>query len=179
MKVLKIVGLVIAIFIAIPLVAAIFISQEVRYAKSITINAPVEDVWQYVNTLSAMDEWSPWNEKDPNMEKKYSGTDGQVGAKSSWKSDHEDVGVGSQTIAELDAPNMIRLDLKFLTPYESEAQSYVKLTPVSGGTQATWGFESEIPYPFNFTKLFMSLDEQLDPDFTKGLTQLKELVEKG
>ena len=178
MKVLKIVGIILLIIIAVPCIIALFISGDVKYEKSITIMAPKEKVWQNVNSLAAMDKWSPWNERDPNMEKKMTGTDGTVGAKSEWNSDQEDVGRGSQTIIEIKAPDMIKTDLKFYDPYESEAQAYVKLEGDSTQTIATWGFTSEIPYPFTISKLFVDIGEQLDPDYQKGLEMLKEICEK-
>jgi len=42
----------------------------------------------------------------------------------------------------------------------------------------TWGFESEMPYPFNLMALFMNLDEMLDEDYTKGLGRLKQICKK-
>ncbi|STC94977.1 Uncharacterised protein [Chryseobacterium carnipullorum] len=36
---------------------------------------------QQTNTLKAMDQWSPWNELDPQMKKDWTGTTGQPGEK--------------------------------------------------------------------------------------------------
>jgi len=66
--------------ILIPLILALFVSKDMNYEKSISINAPIKTVWENVNSLAAMDQWSPWNDKDPNMEKVRTWTDGTVGA---------------------------------------------------------------------------------------------------
>ena len=69
MKVLKGILIALVILIAIPLIAAIFVSKDLNYEKSIEIEAPIDHVWEQVNSLQDMDKWSPWNEYDPNMKK--------------------------------------------------------------------------------------------------------------
>ena len=58
------------LLILILLIWAAFIHGDCQYEKSISINAPVEKVWQNTNTLKAMDQWSPWNDLDPGMKKR-------------------------------------------------------------------------------------------------------------
>ena len=96
-KVLKYILLFIVAIIAIVLIAGIFISRDFHFERSIVINAPKEKVWQNVGTLAGMDKWSPWNVRDPHMQKSITGQDGTVGATSTWKG-NKDVGSGSQTI---------------------------------------------------------------------------------
>lgn len=177
MKTLKKIGLVFLIIIAILLIAALFISKEVNYEKSISINAPIEVVWENVNSLADLDQWSPWNDYDPNMKKEMTGIDGTVGASQSWESNVEEVGKGSQTIAKIEEPFLFETTLKFYTPYESEAKAYIKLVEENGRTNVTWGFGSEMPYPFNLMKLFMNTEEMMDKDWNNGLTKLKTLCE--
>ncbi|MEM6631411.1 MAG: SRPBCC family protein [Bacteroidota bacterium] len=177
MKVLKGILIVLVILIAIPLIAAIFVSKDLNYEQSVEIEAPIDHVWEQVNSLQDMDKWSPWNEYDPNMEKEWSGAEGSVGSTQSWVSDHENVGVGSQTIAKVEAPNLMETDLKFMTPFESVAKAHVKLDEMAEGTKVTWGFESEMPYPFNLMKVFVDFDAAMDKDFGIGLGKLKAIAE--
>ena len=178
MKILKKILIALAAVIALILIVALFIPRQFNYEKSITINAPIEKVWEHTNSLADLDEWAPWMEYDPNMKKELTGTDGTVGAKSSWESDHEKVGKGSQTISKIEPPTLLVTDLKFYTPYESEAKGYVKLKSEGDKTVVTWGFESDMPYPFNLMKLFMNMEEAVGEDFQKGLTKLKNICEK-
>ncbi len=178
MKILKILGIGLLIVIGIPLIIALFVPNDFIYEKSIDINAPIEVVWENVNRLADMDKWSPWNDYDPNMKKEFSGTDGEIGAKQFWDSDVEEVGKGSQTIAKLDAPNLIETDLVFYSPYESEAKAYVKLKEQGNVTTVTWGFDSEMPYPFNLMQLFTDMEEMMGKDWNNGLNNLKKLSEK-
>jgi hypothetical protein len=178
MKALKYLGLGLSVLIAIPLIIALFISKDMSYEKSIRIDAPIDSVWMNVNSLSAMDRWSPWNDHDPNMKKSMTGTDGTLGATASWESDVDVVGKGSQTIAKIEEPTLFETDLKFYAPYESEAKAYVQLSSDGDGTNVTWGFKSEMPYPMNFTKLFMNMEEMMGNDWSNGLGKLKALCEK-
>ncbi|MBW8361699.1 MAG: SRPBCC family protein [Kaistella sp.] len=179
MKILKTVLIVLAAIIAIWLIVAAFISGDCRYEKSISINAPAEKVWENVNSLKAMDQWSPWNEKDPNLKKTFTGIDGTVGAKQCWESTVEDLGNGCQTLSKIDHQNKrIDANLKFLTPYESEAKGYITVVPEAAGSKVTWGFTSEIPYPFSIMKLFMNLEDAVGKDYNSGLQKLKKISEQ-
>ena len=127
MKVLKGILVALVILIAIPLIAAIFVSKDLNYEKSIEIEAPIDHVWEQVNSLQDMDKWSPWNEYDPNMKKEWTGAEGAVGSSQSWESENENVGVGSQTIAKVEAPNLLETDLKFMVPFESAAKAFCEI----------------------------------------------------
>lgn len=163
--------------IALVLIVALFISKDLNYEKSISINSSADNVWENVNSLGAMEKWSPWGEKDPNMKRTLTGTDGEVGAKQSWVSDVKDVGEGSQTIVGLDRPNLLETKLEFLKPFKSTADAYVKLDENGNETTVTWGFKSQMPYPMNLMKIFMNFEKSMDADFGKGLSKLKQLCE--
>ena len=168
---------IILIIIAILLIIPLFISKEMNYEKSIQIKAPIQKVWESVGTLDAMDQWSPWNEKDPNMEKTFTGVDGETGAKQSWVSREKNVGEGSQTIVSVDKPNIINTKLEFIKPFKSEADAYVKLSEEGSEIKTTWGFKSQMPYPMNIMKLFMNFEANMDKDFGAGLNKLKKICE--
>lgn len=177
MRILKTVGIALVLLIALVLILGLFISKDMDYEKTVSINAPIDVVWENVNSLSDLDKWSPWNDRDPNMKKEMSGTDGTVGAKQSWESDAKDVGVGSQTITNINAPNLLETKLKFESPREGEADSDIKLASNGGTTDATWGFHMKMPYPFNVTRIFMNMDKMMGDDFDKGLGKLKQICE--
>ncbi|WBV61221.1 SRPBCC family protein [Chryseobacterium camelliae] len=179
MKTLKRIFIGLALILVLLLIIAAFISGDCKYEKSITINAPTEKVWQNTSTLKAMDVWSPWNDLDPNMKKEWSGVTGNPGEKVCWESKNENAGKGCQEVKKVDAANKrIDTEIKFLTPYESEANAYVTVTPEGNGSKATWGFTSKIPYPFTIMKLFMNMEDAIGKDYQKGLSKLKSVSEK-
>ncbi|MCG8310083.1 MAG: SRPBCC family protein [Cytophagales bacterium] len=168
---------VILVIVALLLIIPLFISKDLNYEKSISIDSPIDLVWENVKSLGAMDKWSPWNEKDPEMKRTLTGVDGEVGAKQSWVSQKKDVGEGSQTIVGIDKPTKLSTKLEFIKPFKSEADAYVKLKEEGPGTVATWGFESEMKYPMNIMKLFMNFEKNIDNDFGAGLSKLKSICE--
>ncbi|WP_027380744.1 SRPBCC family protein [Chryseobacterium daeguense] len=179
MKILKWTIIVLASILIFWLIVAFFISGDCKYEKSISINAPVDKVWQNTNTLKAMDQWSPWNDIDPNMKKDWTGTTGQPGEKMCWSSAKEEAGKGCQEVKKIDEANKrIDTEIRFLTPYESEANAFVTVVPEGSGSKATWGFTSTIPYPFTVMKLFMDMEAAIGKDYQEGLTNLKNLSEK-
>ncbi|MFZ4724908.1 MAG: hypothetical protein ACOYMD_05640, partial [Paludibacter sp.] len=80
MKALKLIGIGLLVVVAILLIIALFIPKDFAYEKSITINAPIDSVWQNTNSLTGLDKWSPWNDHDPIMKKEMVGVDGTIGA---------------------------------------------------------------------------------------------------
>lgn len=164
--------------IALVLLVAAVVSRDMSYEKSVSIDASISEVWNNVSTLTAMDQWSPWKEKDPNMDRTLTGTDGEVGAKQSWVSQVKRVGEGSQTIIRVDKPKLFETKLNFIKPFKSTADGYVSLQEEGGGTRATWGFRSSMPYPMNLMKLFMNFEKAMDKDFGQGLGKLKSICEK-
>src|SRR5690349_2087361 len=115
-KVLKIVGLIVLAIIAFILIAGLFVKKDFHLEKNITINAPQEKVWNNINTLGAMQKWSPWLEADPNVQTSIEGQDGEVNAIYKWKGNKE-VGSGTQTITKIEKPNRIDTHLHFIEPF--------------------------------------------------------------
>lgn len=173
MIVLYIIGGLVLLF----LIAAALISKKIQYAKLVHIQSDIDTVWNNVSSLTAMDKWSPWHEKDPSMQRSLTGTDGTVGARQSWVSSVKNVGEGSQEIERLDPPKGIYTKLRFIKPFKSEADAYVILNENNNGVDVTWGFDSSMPYPMNIMKLFMNFEKNMDAEFGSGLNKLKALCE--
>jgi len=176
MKALKYIAVGLGALVILLLVVALFVPKNFNYEKSITINAPIDTVWINVNSLSALDKWSPWNDHDPVMKKELTGEDGTVGAMQSWQSNI--VGSGSQTIATIEKPTLFETDLNFYKPMKSHGKAYIKLISEGKATKATWGMTGNMPYPMNVMTLFMNMDKSMGADWNHGLSKLKKLSEK-
>ena len=176
MKALKNLAIGLGIVVVLLLIIALFVPKSFNYEKSVTINAPIDSVWNKVNSLSALDKWSPWNDHDPQMKKELTGMDGTVGAMQSWESSI--VGSGSQTIATIEKPTLLETQLNFYKPYKSHGKAYVKLVAEGSGTKATWGMTGNMPYPMNLMHVFMNMDKMMGKDWDNGLSKLKKLSEK-
>lgn len=178
MKILKRILIVLLILIAIPLIVALFLKKEYAVEREITINQPKEEVFEYIKYLKNQDNYSVWAKMDPDMKKKYTGTDGTVGFISAWESKDESVGVGEQEIAKIVEGERIDLKLRFKEPFEANDDAYMETEAISESkTKVKWGFEGKMPYPMNIMLLFMDMEEMLGKDLEKGLENLKVELE--
>lgn len=171
-------GLAFLAIIGLLLITAKFVSEDITYEKTIVINAPIDSVWQHTNSLTALEKWSYRPDYDPNIKTEISETDGIIGAKNTWESDHKKLGKGSETITKIEAPNLLETDLKYYNSYNSDVKEYIKLTPEGLKTKVSWGFSMEISYPFNLLKFALNMEEVIGRDFEIGLAKLRTLSER-
>jgi hypothetical protein len=147
-------------------------------SRSIEINATKETIFPYLKFLEKQREWSPWSKKDPNMNTKLTGTDGEEGAVSYWKG-NKDVGEGEQEITKVIEGKRVEGELRFFKPWKSESDCYMNLEEVSPDTnKVTWGFTGKNKFPFSIMMVFMSMDKMVGKDFEEGLQMLKRKLER-
>ncbi len=176
MRILKTLLIILLALFAIIVILGLIGPDTYRYERSVTIDAPPSVVYGHVNSLSAMDKWSPWNAYDPNMKKSLEGTDGTVGAISRWEG-NKDVGKGEQRIDSLVPERLVKNRLKFIEPWSSEADALVELEPEGEGTKVTWAMEGNNDFMSKVMGKFMDMDAMIGKDFEKGLAMLKEQTE--
>jgi flavodoxin len=125
-----------------------------------------------------MDDWSPWAKKDPNMDKKFTGTNGEVGSQSYWNGNKE-VGEGEQEIKNIIDGERIESELRFFKPFKSTSNCYTNVEDAgNGNTRVTWGFSGKNKFPMTIFSLFKSMDSMVGKDFEEGMDSLKEVLEK-
>lgn len=176
MKVLLgIVAALAVIFIGLGLIAP----KEYKVERSTTIDAPTEVVFPHVKFFQKRAAWYPWGKRDPNMKSEIVGTDGTVGAVSKW-SGNDEVGTGEQTLTEIKENEAVRSHLKFVTPFESESDSYMKLKDENGKTNITWGLEGNNGFIGGIMMMLMGvdMDTEIGGDYEAGLKDLKTIAEK-
>lgn len=179
MKVLKIVGFIILLIIAVPLVAALFTQKDVVVMREVTINQPRDKVFEYVKYLKNQQNYSVWDTIDPNMERSYSGTDGEVGFVYSWKSQNPEVGIGEQEILAIEPEKRIEYALRFKEPFEGISDVYLEFESLNESkTKVKWAFEERYDYPKNILLWIIDLDQMLGQNFEDGLNNLKNIMEK-
>lgn len=176
MKILRTILYIILALVAIYLLLALIAPKESTVERSTTIDAPLSMVYEHVNSLEDMNTWSPWADKDPNQEEKYTGETGTVGSEYYW-SGNDTVGEGTQTITAIEENKMVATKLNFVRPWPGEADANIQLEETDEGTKVTWGFLSETPFPMNVGNLFINMDKMLGPDYETGMSNLKSLVE--
>lgn len=175
MKILKKVLIVVAAIIAIPLLAALFVSKDYEVMREITINRPKQEVFDYVKHLRNQDNYSVWVRRDPTMKKDFRGTDGNVGFVYAWDG-NDQAGKGEQEIKSIKDGESIDVELRFEKPWEGIAYAPIATETVSENqTKVRWGMKGKSAYPMNFMNLFM--DGMLGKDIDKSLVALKGVLE--
>ena len=169
-----------AIFlIGVALVIALFLPTQFSVKRSAMIQQPADTVFQYVKQLKNQEFYSVWWKADPKTTKTYTGTDGEVGFVSAWKSNNSALGAGQQKIVAIEAGKRIDMELLFIEPFESSNDAYISTTALDAkNTRVSWSINGEIPYPTNLTGLFFDMEQTLGEDLEKGLKNLKRILEK-
>ncbi|MNU37635.1 Polyketide cyclase / dehydrase and lipid transport [compost metagenome] len=172
-KVLKVIGIILLLIIAVVLVGGLFTPKHYHFEKKVEIAAAKSKVWNNVSSLSAIIKWMPWMKMDPKMTSQITGDDGNVGAAYVWKS--EQMGDGKMTITSLVPMDKTGLSLEF-GPSKTPAKADLLLSGDETHTSVTWTFDTDYQYPMNFIfGTFMG--KFLDKDFGKGLQDLKAISE--
>lgn len=165
--------IIIGILLALIILMALIAPKSYEVSRSIELDQSTDIVWEHLKFLKKQQEWSPWARKDPNMEQKFTGIDGEIGAISYWNGNKE-VGEGEQEITKIVEGKRIEQDLRFLKPYKSQSDCYMDLEKLDGNrSKVTWGFKGKNKFPMSIMMLFMSMDKMVGKDFEQGLQNLK------
>ena len=148
---------------------------EYSVTRDIQIDASPEVVYEQVINHHNRDAWSPWERMDPNMTKSYEGPESGVGAIYKWTG-NDSVGTGSLEILEAKEYKMIKSNLKFTAPWESNSEIIWNFEERDGGTHASWTVKGELP-GYLFWMGQEEMDETMGPDFQRGLEALKKVSE--
>lgn len=177
-KILKITGIIIGLFAALILVLAFTVDTDFEMDRSVVIDKPSEEVFDYIKYLRKQYNYSVWSDLDPDMGQEFRGTDGTVGFVSAWEG-NEDVGSGEQEIIRMVDGERIDYKLRFFEPFESTSYAFMSTEPVSENqTRVTWGIFGSFPRPMNIMLLFFDLEEAIGNDYEIGLYNLKTILEE-
>lgn len=147
--------------------------------RTIIINAPATAVYNYIEKQENFNKWSVWTQQDSSAVYTLTGTDGTVGATTSWKGHPEISGEGKIEIASLEKDKKIVQQFHFIKPRKINATSTMLLNETEKSrTTVTWDFAIATPRPGNIFNLFSSIDKQIGKDFEDGLSNLKATIEK-
>ncbi len=171
--ILYILGGVILLIVLLALIAP----KSYHVERSITINKPLSEVYNYLKFIRNQDHWSPWKKKDPNMKQDQVGTDGEVGFIAKWEG-NKDVGIGEQEIIKLVENELVQSKLRFFKPWKSESDAFIRTTDADDrGTKVTWGFSGQNKVPANIFMMLYNVDKHVGKDFDEGLSELKHILE--
>jgi len=170
----RIFGTLIVLIVALVGVAFL-LPNHVEVSRSIAIAAPPEQIYPYVSNFRKFNEWSPWAKHDPKTEYTFEGPEEGAGHKMTWKSDHPQVGSGSQEITAADVNRSVDVALDFGDM--GQAKAHYTLQPDGTGSKITWEFETDLGNNPLMRFLGLMIDSQVGAAYESGLTALKVLVE--
>jgi uncharacterized membrane protein len=152
-------------------------AKEMIVEKSITINKPSREVFDFLKITKNQETFSVWNMKDPTKETSSSGIDGAEGFSYSWNSKNKSVGAGSQKIKKLIDGLSIEYELNFEKPMKNTGTSKFIIESISTNqTKVIWDFRGPTKFPMS---LFLgAIKKMLGKDISQSLENLKSNLEK-
>jgi hypothetical protein len=163
-----------AVLIGIMAGVAFGLPAHVTVTRSKSIAAPESVVFPYLNNLHQFSEWSPWQERDPQMQVTYGGPEQGKGAQVKWASAKPSIGTGSMEITESEPNRNIDLAVNF---NGLDGTGSYHLVPDGSGSKVTWNFGYESgSSPLKRWKALM-LDGFVGAEYSAGLEKLKQKIE--
>lgn len=145
-------------------------------ARSIGIKAPPQAIFPLINDLKQFATWSPYERKDPDMHRAFSGPDSGKGQRYDWEGD-SNVGKGWLLIADSAEPERVDIDLNMVKPMRATNRVTFTLVPKGEITTVTWELRGRAPLIARAMQLFVDMDRMCGNDFEIGLATLQSMTE--
>jgi uncharacterized protein YndB with AHSA1/START domain len=147
-----------------------------KVSRSVTVNAPVDRVFDMINDLRNWEKWSPWNRMDPSMVMTYSNPPVGQNAFYKWESQDKHMGNGTLTLTKV-------------TPFEeivtaiamgksSRSQATFTFTHKNDAVVLTWSMETRIGSMPWSRYIALMMKGVLKKQFDDGLKAIKFYSEK-
>jgi hypothetical protein len=149
--------------IAIILIAAATRPDTFRVSRSIVIHAGPEKIAEQIVDFRKWTSWSPYEKKDPDMKRAYTGPAAGVGAAYEWKGNSE-VGSGRLEITDV-SRSRITIKFDFFGPIEGHNIIEYLFELEGGATKVTWDMRGPSPFIGKLLGLFINMDGMVGNDF--------------
>jgi uncharacterized protein YndB with AHSA1/START domain len=179
LEAIAILAVVLAIAIAVVLILAANKPDTLRVQRAAVVKAPPEKIFPLINDFHQWASWSPWENKDPTMQRTYSGPPSGKGAVYAWDG-NKNVGTGRMEILDASSPSKIIIKLDFFKPFEGHNTAEFTMLPQgdAAATNINWVMYGPAPFMSKVMQVFMNMDNMIGKDFEIGLANLKRLTEK-
>jgi uncharacterized protein YndB with AHSA1/START domain len=176
-EIIAIIAVVPTLAVAVVLILAANKPDTFGVRREIDIKAPPEKIFALINDFHQWGSWSPWENKDPAMQRNFSGAASGKGAVYSWEG-NKNVGSGRMEIIGAAAPDKIVIKLDFLKPFEAHNTAEFTMQPLGNVSHVTWLMHGPANFMVKIMHVFMNMDKMVGKDFATGLDNLKRLTEK-
>lgn len=178
---LKKILVVIAVLILIPIATVLIIAatkpDTFEVERATQIDALPEQIFPLISDLRKFSSWSPYETKDPDMQRTFTGPQSGTGATYEWNGD-DNIGQGQLQIVDVSEPSSVTMNLHFVRPFE--IQNTVEFTMKQEGqaSNVTWSMRGPMPFISKVMSVFVDMDDMVGSDFEVGLANLKRLAER-
>ncbi len=176
-EIIVIIAIVLVVPVAIILILAATKPDGFSVQRVITVQAPPERIFPFINDFHQWGSWSHYENKDPAMKRSYSGAASGTGAVYAWEG-NKNVGSGRMEILDASAPSKIVIKLDFFTPFEGHNTAEFTMLPQGDATNVTWLMHGPLPFVGKIMHVFINMDRMVGKDFEIGLANLKRLAER-
>jgi hypothetical protein len=176
-EIIAIIAVVLAIAIAVVLILAATKPNTLRVQRATSIRAPADRLFPLIADFHQWRTWSPYENKDPAMQRTYEGAASGKGAIYAWDG-NKNVGSGRMEILEAAVPSKITIKLDFFKPFEGHNTAEFTMLPQGDVTSLTWTMVGPAVFMSKVMQVFINLDHMIGRDFEVGLANLKKLTEK-
>ncbi len=174
MKILKKILVVLSALIVLVAIIGWVLPGQLHVEKSLTMSAPVSNIYDQINILKNWENWSPWKKMDPELKMTFNEIPAGVGASYSWLGPNS--GEGTITITDCKTNEMILTSLEFKD--QGLSSSVFRLEPDGNGTKVTWAFDTDIGMN-PFKRVFWVIGKSMmESAFETGLNGIREMASK-
>lgn len=169
--------MVLVVLIAIFFIGGTLLPKTYSVSRSTHIAATDTLVYKNIADFNEFLKWNAWSKMDTTSKYELKGTAEQVGHQYHWKG--EKSGEGEMIIVSASPYQQVKMDLKFIKPFESLANVTFDLSKEANGTKVTWTMSGDNNIIGRWMCLVMGgMDKMIGKDFESGLQSLKEMSEK-
>jgi uncharacterized protein YndB with AHSA1/START domain len=178
MKYLLRLSLAFSLVVGIIALIALFLPRRYSVERSITIAAPVAEVFPLVADLARWREWNVWLSRDPAIRLETAKTTTGAGAWISWRSERQEGGRIETT--KTAAPELMQYRMA-VEGVPVESVGTIKVVGATGGTQTVviWTHGGDLGYRPSTRWFGLVLGPLLAPDLERSLAALKTRSESG
>jgi hypothetical protein len=176
MNTLATILLILACIIALLLIIAALSRKEHYVQRSITINAPIQKVFDYIKLIKNQDAFNKHAMAGTDRKKEFKGIDGTVGYIYAW-SGNKDAGEGEKEIKSIVEGKSVEMEIRFVKPMKVSATIIMETEALSDNqTKVSWSNAGILNFPINI--LIPMMEKSVAKDMDISLNTLKNILEK-
>lgn len=151
--------------------------KEYDISRTVVINRPKEEVFNFVRQLKKERQWMPWFLNDFEGILKYKGEDGKLDSLLYWKG-HRKFNEGTQKIVKLNQGKIIETRFLIVRPFRIVLLEYKGLKELDDQkTKMVWGVRGNLAFPLSVISLIHPVDKAYGKQLEEGLKNLKTVLE--